>query len=381
MRIDLNADVGESLGAWSLGEDEALIPLVSSVNVAAGLHAGDPVVIERTVALAVGARRRGRGAPGLPGPRRVRAAGDGASPRRDRGVGAVPGRCRRGVRPRGGRRAAPRQGARRAVQPRGPRRGGGGGDRAGRPPVRRLARPRGPRRVGAGRGGTGRRPRGGRGGVRRPRLRGGRHAPVAGPAGRRPGRSCGRGRPGAGDRPRVGPRVRRHDRSPSARTRICVHGDLPGPRRAPGRCATRCSPRASRSVRPADVAGGGGRSADDPAVRRRCARCPGSSCSAMAVGGCRTRRPRRAARAARRTWASSDAGRSSPTRRCAWRRTSPPVVGVDVRMASPADRITLRSQLLVAVVRFAFVDGSAQEVEVFCSPREARSAGVRGDRP
>jgi UPF0271 protein len=52
VRIDLNADVGESYGAWSLGEDEALIPLVSSVNVAAGLHAGDPVVLGRTVALA-----------------------------------------------------------------------------------------------------------------------------------------------------------------------------------------------------------------------------------------------------------------------------------------------------------------------------------------
>ncbi len=52
MRIDLNADVGESLGAWSLGEDEALIPLVSSVSVAAGLHAGDPLVIERTIAIA-----------------------------------------------------------------------------------------------------------------------------------------------------------------------------------------------------------------------------------------------------------------------------------------------------------------------------------------
>jgi UPF0271 protein len=52
MRIDLNADVGESLGAWSLGEDEALIPLVTSVNVAAGVHAGDPDVIARTVALA-----------------------------------------------------------------------------------------------------------------------------------------------------------------------------------------------------------------------------------------------------------------------------------------------------------------------------------------
>jgi UPF0271 protein len=52
MRIDLNADVGESFGAWSLGEDEELIPLVSSVNVAAGLHAGDPSVIARTIAIA-----------------------------------------------------------------------------------------------------------------------------------------------------------------------------------------------------------------------------------------------------------------------------------------------------------------------------------------
>jgi 5-oxoprolinase (ATP-hydrolysing) subunit A len=52
VRIDLNADVGESFGAWQLGEDEELIPLVSSVNVAAGLHAGDPRVIEQTVARA-----------------------------------------------------------------------------------------------------------------------------------------------------------------------------------------------------------------------------------------------------------------------------------------------------------------------------------------
>jgi len=55
-------------------------------------------------------------------------------------------------------------------------------------------------------------------------------------------------------------------------------------------------------------------------------------------------------------------------------RDTPPVVGVDVRMATTADRLTLRSQQLVAVVRFAFVDGSAQEVEVFCAPRSARTA-------
>jgi len=52
MRIDLNADVGESYGAWSLGEDDALIPLVTSINVASGAHAGDPDVIARTVAIA-----------------------------------------------------------------------------------------------------------------------------------------------------------------------------------------------------------------------------------------------------------------------------------------------------------------------------------------
>ena len=75
MRIDLNADVGESYGAWSLGEDEALIPLVTSVNVACGAHAGDPDVIARTVALAarhgvaVGAH------PGLSGPGRASGGG------------------------------------------------------------------------------------------------------------------------------------------------------------------------------------------------------------------------------------------------------------------------------------------------------------------
>jgi 5-oxoprolinase (ATP-hydrolysing) subunit A len=51
--IDLNADVGESVGPWSMGHDEALIPLVSSVNIACGFHAGDPRTIERSVALAV----------------------------------------------------------------------------------------------------------------------------------------------------------------------------------------------------------------------------------------------------------------------------------------------------------------------------------------
>jgi len=50
--IDLNADVGESFGAYVVGADAELIPLVSSVNVAAGMHGGDPEGIARTIALA-----------------------------------------------------------------------------------------------------------------------------------------------------------------------------------------------------------------------------------------------------------------------------------------------------------------------------------------
>jgi 5-oxoprolinase (ATP-hydrolysing) subunit A len=64
MRIDLNADVGESYGAWTMGDDEALMPLVSSVNIACGAHAGDPLVMLRTVELA---RRHGTAIGAHPG--------------------------------------------------------------------------------------------------------------------------------------------------------------------------------------------------------------------------------------------------------------------------------------------------------------------------
>jgi UPF0271 protein len=46
--IDLNADLGESFGAWRLGDDAALLPLVTSANVACGFHAGDPLTIRQT---------------------------------------------------------------------------------------------------------------------------------------------------------------------------------------------------------------------------------------------------------------------------------------------------------------------------------------------
>ncbi|MGE4325146.1 MAG: LamB/YcsF family protein, partial [Pseudodonghicola sp.] len=48
--VDLNADMGESFGAWSLGDDAALLRVVSSANIACGFHAGDPDVMARTMA-------------------------------------------------------------------------------------------------------------------------------------------------------------------------------------------------------------------------------------------------------------------------------------------------------------------------------------------
>ena len=51
-RVDLNSDLGESFGRYKLGLDDQVIPLVTSVNVACGMHAGDPVVMRRTVKFA-----------------------------------------------------------------------------------------------------------------------------------------------------------------------------------------------------------------------------------------------------------------------------------------------------------------------------------------
>ena len=50
--IDLNADLGESFGGWRLGDDDAMLEIVTSANVACGFHAGDPLTLERTCALA-----------------------------------------------------------------------------------------------------------------------------------------------------------------------------------------------------------------------------------------------------------------------------------------------------------------------------------------
>lgn len=55
MRIDLNSDVGESFGSWTMGDDAAILRSVSSANVACGFHAGDPSGIARTCREAVAA--------------------------------------------------------------------------------------------------------------------------------------------------------------------------------------------------------------------------------------------------------------------------------------------------------------------------------------
>ena len=58
MQIDLNGDVGESFGAYEIGHDAALIPILTSANIACGFHAGDPGVMRATVALARNMERR-----------------------------------------------------------------------------------------------------------------------------------------------------------------------------------------------------------------------------------------------------------------------------------------------------------------------------------
>lgn len=49
MSIDLNCDLGEGFGVYTLGDDEEIMPLISSANIACGFHASDPVLMEKTV--------------------------------------------------------------------------------------------------------------------------------------------------------------------------------------------------------------------------------------------------------------------------------------------------------------------------------------------
>ena len=64
--VDLNSDLGESFGNYKIGNDDKVIPLISSANVACGYHASDPVVMGNTLAMAKEAGIRIGAHPGFP---------------------------------------------------------------------------------------------------------------------------------------------------------------------------------------------------------------------------------------------------------------------------------------------------------------------------
>ncbi len=65
-KVDLNCDLGESFGAWKMGNDEAILPLISSANIACGFHAGDFDTMRKTVELALDYEVAIGAHPGLP---------------------------------------------------------------------------------------------------------------------------------------------------------------------------------------------------------------------------------------------------------------------------------------------------------------------------
>ena len=175
-RIDLNADLGEGFGGWVLGDDDALLDVVTSANVACGFHAGDPATLRPDL------RAGGRPAASPSAPRSptatwpASAAGSSTSSRpswpttcstssaRSTGSPAPPAAGCRYVKPHGALYNA-------AVTPRGAGRRG----RRRRPAYDPGCRARAAR-LGAAARRRGGRDAPGRRGVRRPRLHGRRHA-------------------------------------------------------------------------------------------------------------------------------------------------------------------------------------------------------------
>ncbi|GGR33868.1 LamB/YcsF family protein [Deinococcus ruber] len=97
--IDLNADAGESDGAWTLGNDAALFPFLTSVNVTCGFHAGDPLTLMKTITqaqqhgLGIGAHPSSPALPGS-GRRLLEASPDQVSADVLYQVSALGGMCR-----------------------------------------------------------------------------------------------------------------------------------------------------------------------------------------------------------------------------------------------------------------------------------------------
>ena len=184
MRIDINSDMGESFGAYTIGHDAGLMASITSANVAAGFHAGDPSVLRGDDSPREGARRRRRRASGVSRPRRLRPPRAERHAAGSRGHRAVSDRRGRRRRRRRGREDPARQAARRAVQHGGAQRGARGGDRARGRGLRQVADPVRPARIGNPERRPRRRTARRRRSVRRPRLRAAtaRSRPAASPA-------------------------------------------------------------------------------------------------------------------------------------------------------------------------------------------------------
>ena len=311
-RIDLNADVGEGFGAWAMGADAELLPLVTSANVACGFHAGDPAVMDRTVGPG---RARGRGhrrASRPSRPARVRPARDPGRARRDREGRPLPGRRPAGLRPRPRHARGARQAARRPLQPGGGGRRGGARDRArggARGPRPDPGRPRLHGGHAAGRAGGRAALRGG--GVRRPPLHRRRHLAVAPREGIRPHRSRGGGGPGGEDRD-GGTR----DLVDGAGQVALAGGHAVPPRRQPGGGGATPPPSAARWNRRAWTSSRSrrerGRGADPP--RRRRPRSPSSWAGRSIPRSTRACAP--STRPCVRSPSPGCSNPSPPTRRC-----------------------------------------------------------------
>ena len=123
--LDLNSDLGEGFGVWRLGDDDALLDVVTSANVACGFHAGDPATMRAVCAaaarrgVAIGAQVSYRDLAGFG--RRFIDVDPAVAGRRD----PLPARRAVRVRQGGGRRRRVRQAARGALQRRGAPRGAG----------------------------------------------------------------------------------------------------------------------------------------------------------------------------------------------------------------------------------------------------------------
>ena len=117
MRVDLNCDMGEGFGPWPMGDDEAMLDIVSSANIACGFHAGDPSIMFRTAEMA---KRKGVAIGAHPGFNDLHGLRPPRDPRRftcrDRAHGRLPDRRHAGRRFACGARGHLCEGAWRAQQ-------------------------------------------------------------------------------------------------------------------------------------------------------------------------------------------------------------------------------------------------------------------------